>query len=100
MWAIPPYLPSWFSLSARMLSSGWKESSPMSSKAISRVTAVIPNYNHARFLAQRIESVLNQTYPDLAVLYLDDASTDNSAEIFARYAGDPRISSIGNAQNS
>lgn len=64
------------------------------------VTVVIPNYNHARFLAKRIESVLNQTYQDFEVLYLDDASTDHSAEVFAPYAAHERIRSITNAENS
>src|SRR5579871_2477295 len=65
-----------------------------------KVTVVIPNYNYARFLPQRIESVLNQSYRDFEVLYLDDASTDESAKSFARYAADPRIRSILNTENS
>ena len=65
-----------------------------------KVTVVIPNYNHAQFLDQRIQSVLNQTYNDFEVLYLDDASTDNSSEVFAKYADDPRVRSIINQANS
>lgn len=65
-----------------------------------QVTVVIPNYNHARFLARRIESVLAQTFPDYEVLYLDDASTDDSASVFARYADDPRVRAICNTHNT
>ena len=65
-----------------------------------KVTVVIPNYNHARFLDQRIQSVLSQTYSDFEVLYLDDASTDNSSEVFAKYADEPRVRSIINQVNS
>lgn len=39
------------------------------------VSVIIPNYNYARFLQQRIESVLAQTYTDYEIILLDDAST-------------------------
>jgi len=35
--------------------------------------------------------VLNQTYQDFEVIYLDDASTDNSNQVFAKFVGDKRI---------
>lgn len=50
-----------------------------------RVTAIVPNYNHARFLRQRIDSILAQTYPNLDVLLLDDCSSDESREVIAEY---------------
>ncbi len=49
------------------------------------VSVVIPNYNYAQYLPEAIESVLNQTYPDIEVIYIDDGSTDNSLEIASRY---------------
>jgi len=58
------------------------------------VTAIIPNYNHARFLQRRLESIYNQTYPDLQVILLDDASTDNSREILEFYRHHPRTQTI------
>jgi len=64
------------------------------------VSVIIPNYNHARFLRERIESVLSQEYPNIEILYLDDASTDNSAEVFAGYRDDKRISAHCNARNT
>lgn len=49
------------------------------------VTAIVPNYNHARYLPQRIESILNQTYPLIDIVILDDCSTDNSREVIDAY---------------
>lgn len=65
-----------------------------------KVTVVIPNYNHARFLEKRINSVLNQTYQDFEILYLDDASTDNSEAVFAQFSGHPKIRVYLNEVNS
>lgn len=45
------------------------------------VAAIIPNYNYADFLIERIDSVLNQTYPISELIILDDASTDNSISV-------------------
>lgn len=61
---------------------------------MSKVTAIIPNYNHERFLPRRIDSVLGQTHPDIEVLLLDDASTDGSRAVFERYASDPRVAAV------
>ena len=70
------------------------------SHVMPKVTVVIPNYNHARYLPKRLESVLGQTFRDTEILFLDDASPDNSREVFERYADDPRVRSIFNEQNS
>lgn len=64
------------------------------------VSVIIPNYNHALFLDQRLRSVLDQTWRDLEVILLDDASTDNSREVFAHYASDPRVRTEFNVSNS
>ncbi len=64
------------------------------------VSVIIPNFNHARFLPRRIESVLNQTWRDLEVIYLDDASTDESAAVYARYAGEARMRAVLNTVNT
>lgn len=65
-----------------------------------RVSVIVPNYNHARFLPQRVESVLNQTLGDIEVVLLDDASTDNSREVLSRYTSDPRVRTIFSEENS
>lgn len=46
-----------------------------------RISVIIPNYNHERFLRSRIESVLIQSYKDFECLLFDDASTDGSETI-------------------
>lgn len=58
------------------------------------VSIIIPNYNHALFLKQRIDSVLNQTFQDFELIILDDCSTDSSREIIELYRGNPKISKI------
>ena len=58
------------------------------------VSVIIPNYNHASFLKQRIDSVLNQTYPDFEVVILDDCSTDNSKSIIEQYRGHHKVNNI------
>lgn len=67
-----------------------------------RVTAIVPNYNHAGFLKQRLESILAQTYPLVDIVILDDASTDDSQSIIAGYASlyPDRIRVILNPANS
>ena len=65
------------------------------------VSVLIPNYNHARFLDERIQSVLNQTYQNFEVIILDDKSTDNSVEVINKYKDNPRVSCIVvNEENS
>ncbi|AUX79717.1 glycosyltransferase family 2 protein [Sinorhizobium fredii] len=53
------------------------------------VSIIIANYNYARFLRHAIESALGQDYGEVEVIVVDDASTDNSAEVIASYG--PRI---------
>ncbi len=58
------------------------------------VSVIIPNYNHAKYLDERIQSVLTQTYQNFEIILLDDKSTDNSVEIINKYKDDPHISNI------
>ncbi|QQL50203.1 glycosyltransferase family 2 protein [Mucilaginibacter ginkgonis] len=58
------------------------------------VSVIIPNYNHGRFLKQRIDSVLEQSYRDFEVIILDDSSTDESKEVIDRYLGNKKIARI------
>lgn len=67
----------------------------------SKVSVIIPNYNHARYLAKRIDSVLTQTHQNIEVILLDDCSTDNSRTIINTYvARDKRIRAVYNSRNS
>ena len=65
-----------------------------------KVSVIVPNYNHSRYLAQRIDSILGQTYADLELIVLDDASTDDSHHQLARYYSKPRIRIVVNSRNS
>lgn len=58
------------------------------------VSVIIPNYNHAKYLDERIQSVLNQTYKNFEVIILDDVSKDNSREIIEKYRKNKHISHI------
>jgi len=64
------------------------------------VSVIVPNYNHARFLAKRIDSVLKQSFQDFELILLDDCSTDDSRSILSLYAKDPRVRIEFNEANS
>jgi|GEM_PF-2255690 len=49
------------------------------------LSAIIPNYNHANYIAEAIEALLAQSYDAKEIIIVDDASTDNSIEIIERY---------------
>lgn len=55
------------------------------------VSVIIVNYNYGRFLRDAIESALNQTYPEVEVIVVDDGSTDNSREIITEYADTGKV---------
>jgi glycosyltransferase involved in cell wall biosynthesis len=58
------------------------------------VSIIIPNYNHADYLEERIRSILNQTYTNYEIIILDDRSTDNSIEIINKFRDNSHISNI------
>ena len=64
------------------------------------VSIVVPNYNHARYLRKRMDSIFAQSYHDFEVILLDDGSTDESREILSSYAGEPRVKMAFNEENS
>ena len=49
------------------------------------VSIVIPSYNHERYLATAIDSVLAQEYPRIELIVIDDGSTDESPKILKKY---------------
>ena len=51
-----------------------------------KITCIVPNYNHARFLPERLDSILAQTRMPDEIILLDDQSSDNSCEILQEYA--------------
>ena len=57
-----------------------------------RVSVIIPSYNRADLLAETLDSLITQTYPDWEALVVDDGSQDNSLELAQKYAAkDNRI---------
>ena len=46
-----------------------------------KLSVIIPNYNYANYIIERIDSCLMQTYPIYEMIILDDCSTDNSVEV-------------------
>gem|GEM_PF-766271 len=62
------------------------------------VSVIIPAYNHQRFVAEAIQSVLSQQYPHLELIIIDDASSDKTAQI-AQTFQDSRIRFYRNATN-
>lgn len=65
-----------------------------------KVSVLTPAYNAENFIAETIESVLNQTYKDFEYIICDDCSTDKTWEIIQEYAlRDPRIIPIRNEKN-
>jgi glycosyltransferase involved in cell wall biosynthesis len=67
---------------------------------MSRVSVIIPNFNHAHFLRRRIDSVLAQTSDILELIIMDDASTDGSLQVIQHYVNDPRVTVLFNEVNS
>ncbi|MGB5750460.1 MAG: glycosyltransferase [Desulfobacterales bacterium] len=53
----------------------------MAEVPLKRVSVILPNYNYANFLAERIMSIVNQDYPIYELIILDDASNDGSIQI-------------------
>lgn len=59
----------------------------------------ITAYNYGRFLAQAINSVLEQSDDQLELFVLDNASTDNTTEVLSAYANNPRVIVLQHERN-
>lgn len=58
------------------------------------VSVIVPNYTHARFLEERLETILKQTYRNFEVIILDDKSTDNSKDVIERYRTNDKVRTV------
>lgn len=50
-----------------------------------KVSIIVPNYNHEKYLEKRLDSIYGQTYKNIEVILLDDCSKDKSPEILKNY---------------
>jgi len=65
-----------------------------------KISVIISAYNASGHLAQSVESILNQSFKDLELIIIDDASTDNTLDLIKKYAlEDERIIYISNEKN-
>lgn len=65
-----------------------------------KISVILTSYNHAQFIKQSIDSVLNQTYPNFELIIVDDCSTDSSWDIISQYKKEhPEIITIHHKYN-
>ena len=63
------------------------------------VSIIMPSWNTGRYIAESIQSVLNQTYQNWELIIVDDCSTDNTDQVVAAFCDD-RIRYLHNEHNS
>ncbi len=51
-----------------------------------KVSVIVPVYNVEKYLAECIRSIINQTFKEIEIIFIDDGSTDNSGLILERFA--------------
>ena len=61
-----------------------------------KITLYIVNKNYSRYLDKSIQSSLNQTYKNIDIIIVDDASTDNSSNILDKYKSLKQVRIIKN----
>ena len=64
-----------------------------------KISVVIPTYNRGDIISKSLDSISNQTYPDWEIVVVDNASTDNTAEVMQRYTTNPKIRYVVNDRN-
>jgi len=57
----------------------------MSNRLLSKVSVIIPCYNREQFIAETINSVLAQTWPNIELIVVDDGCTDSSRKVLESY---------------
>lgn len=64
-----------------------------------KFSVLMANYNNAKYIAEAIQSILEQTFKDWELVLVDDCSTDNSTEVIEPYLKDERIRLLRNKTN-
>ena len=64
------------------------------------VSIIMPSWNTAKFIAESIQCVIDQTYKNWELLIVDDCSTDNTDEVVASFLADKRVKYLHNEKNS
>jgi Glycosyl transferase family 2 len=64
-----------------------------------RVSFVVPVHNYGQFVAEAVRSLLAQTYQDLEVIVIDDASTDETPEVLEQFRSDRRVRLVRHERN-
>ncbi|MBN1796321.1 MAG: glycosyltransferase [Sedimentisphaerales bacterium] len=64
-----------------------------------KFSVIMANYNNGKYIAEAIDSILNQTFSDWELVIVDDCSTDNSLQIINSYLNDKRIRVINHQNN-
>ena len=63
---------------------------------IPKVSIVLPNFNHKKYLRNAINSILNQNYPNFELIIVDDGSTDTSEQIIMEFENNARVKIVLN----
>jgi glycosyltransferase involved in cell wall biosynthesis len=63
------------------------------------VSVVVPHYNHGKYVADCVNSLLGQTYPLHELIIVDDGSTDGSMPILESFTRDPRVRLVRHERN-
>ena len=59
-----------------------------------KVSVIVPNYNYSRYLKERLDSIINQTYKPIEIIFLDDASSDDSVAVAESLLSGTQIESV------
>jgi glycosyltransferase involved in cell wall biosynthesis len=65
-----------------------------------KASILIPNFNHASYLEERLQSMISQTFNAFELIMLDNCSSDNSVEVIIRVLGECPHRLIVNQANS
>ena len=53
---------------------------------MSKVSIIVPNHNYGKYIHETVESIICQSYKDIELIIVDDASNDNSKDVILDYA--------------